>query len=142
MRKYHFSLLHRLEMMSFGDRSQAAAGATPGGILPNPRVPSMTSGYPQSASVGTNIGVAVNSSGYSSRSTAQVGQVTTMSANVGYTSLQPSPNNSYPISPDVRLKKLPFYDILGELLKPSTLGKFFFFLTKVYKMLIFLLIKC
>lgn len=31
---------------------------------------------------------------------------------------QPS---QYPIHPDVRLKKLPFYDLLGELLKPSSL---------------------
>lgn len=27
----------------------------------------------------------------------------------------------YPVHPDVRLKKLPFYDLLGELLKPSSL---------------------
>ncbi|XP_015125936.1 E3 SUMO-protein ligase PIAS3 [Diachasma alloeum] len=31
---------------------------------------------------------------------------------------QPS---QYPVHPDVRLKKLPFYDLLGELLKPSSL---------------------
>ncbi|CAG2066303.1 unnamed protein product, partial [Timema podura] len=30
-----------------------------------------------------------------------------------------SPN--YPVHPDVRLKKLPFYDILVELIKPSSL---------------------
>lgn len=30
---------------------------------------------------------------------------------------------SYPIHPDVRLKKLPFYEMMGELLKPSTLSK-------------------
>lgn len=29
--------------------------------------------------------------------------------------------NQYPIHPDVRLKKLPFYDLLGEILKPSSL---------------------
>ncbi|KAF4531241.1 hypothetical protein B566_EDAN018358 [Ephemera danica] len=29
----------------------------------------------------------------------------------------------YPVHPDVKLKRLPFYDILGELIKPSTLGK-------------------
>ncbi|XP_026287154.1 E3 SUMO-protein ligase PIAS4 isoform X2 [Frankliniella occidentalis] len=33
-----------------------------------------------------------------------------------------TPNmGSYPIHPDVRLKKLPFYEMMGELLKPSTL---------------------
>lgn len=31
--------------------------------------------------------------------------------------------NSYPVHPDVKLKKLPFYELLGELLKPSSLGK-------------------
>ncbi|RXG58902.1 E3 SUMO-protein ligase PIAS1 [Armadillidium vulgare] len=117
----------QLEMMSFGDRSQSAGTTAPGGILPNQRVPSglntMSTGYSQSGNVGGNMGVTVNSSGYSSRSSsAQVGQVPTMSGGVGYSSIQPSHNNSYPISPDVRLKKLPFYDILGELLKPSTLG--------------------
>lgn len=30
---------------------------------------------------------------------------------------------SYPVHPDVRLKKLPFYEMRGELLKPSTLSK-------------------
>jgi len=30
-----------------------------------------------------------------------------------------------PVHPDVRLKPLPFYDVLGELLKPSTLSEFF-----------------
>lgn len=34
----------------------------------------------------------------------------------------------YPIHPDVKLKKLPFYDHLGELLKPSSLCKYFQFL--------------
>lgn len=29
-----------------------------------------------------------------------------------------------PVHPDVRLKPLPFYDVLGELLKPSTLSEF------------------
>jgi hypothetical protein len=33
----------------------------------------------------------------------------------------PSPAPAYPIQPDVRFKRLPFYDILGELLKPSSL---------------------
>ena len=27
----------------------------------------------------------------------------------------------YPVHPDVKLKKLPFFDLLGELLKPSSL---------------------
>lgn len=33
----------------------------------------------------------------------------------------PVPYNSYPVHPDVKLKRLPFFDMLGELLKPSTL---------------------
>jgi hypothetical protein len=28
----------------------------------------------------------------------------------------------YPVHPDVRLKRLPFFDMMGELLKPSSLG--------------------
>lgn len=32
------------------------------------------------------------------------------------------PPGSYPIHPDVRLKKLPFYELQAELLKPSTLS--------------------
>lgn len=31
---------------------------------------------------------------------------------------------SYPIHPDVRFKNLPFYDLLAELLKPSSLSKY------------------
>ncbi|GLH04161.1 Uncharacterized protein GBIM_09933 [Gryllus bimaculatus] len=30
--------------------------------------------------------------------------------------------SSYPVHPDVKLKRLPFFDLLGELLKPSTLA--------------------
>ena len=29
--------------------------------------------------------------------------------------------SQYPVHPDVKFKKLPFYDMLGELLKPSSL---------------------
>ncbi|XP_011496212.1 PREDICTED: E3 SUMO-protein ligase PIAS2 [Ceratosolen solmsi marchali] len=36
------------------------------------------------------------------------------------TPLQIQPNQ-YPVHPDVKLKKLPFFDLLGELLKPSSL---------------------
>ncbi|XP_014487444.1 PREDICTED: E3 SUMO-protein ligase PIAS2 isoform X6 [Dinoponera quadriceps] len=35
--------------------------------------------------------------------------------------LQMQPATQYPVHPDVRLKKLPFFDLLGELLKPSSL---------------------
>ncbi|XP_076289152.1 E3 SUMO-protein ligase Su(var)2-10 isoform X1 [Lasioglossum baleicum] len=35
--------------------------------------------------------------------------------------LQIQPRSQYPVHPDVRLKKLPFYDLLAELLKPSSL---------------------
>lgn len=37
------------------------------------------------------------------------------------TPLHIQPTSQYPIHPDVRLKKLPFFDLLGELLKPSSL---------------------
>uniref|UniRef100_T1JE32 Protein inhibitor of activated STAT n=1 Tax=Strigamia maritima TaxID=126957 RepID=T1JE32_STRMM len=30
-------------------------------------------------------------------------------------------SNNYPVHPDVKFKRLPFYDVLGELLKPATL---------------------
>ncbi|XP_034177830.1 E3 SUMO-protein ligase Su(var)2-10 isoform X2 [Osmia lignaria lignaria] len=35
--------------------------------------------------------------------------------------LQIQPRSQYPVHPDVRFKKLPFFDLLGELLKPSSL---------------------
>ncbi|XP_012261053.1 E3 SUMO-protein ligase PIAS1-like isoform X2 [Athalia rosae] len=35
--------------------------------------------------------------------------------------LQLQQPNQYPVHPDVKLKKLPFFDLLGELLKPSSL---------------------
>ncbi|XP_031831683.1 E3 SUMO-protein ligase Su(var)2-10 isoform X1 [Nomia melanderi] len=35
--------------------------------------------------------------------------------------LQIQPRSQYPVHPDVKLKKLPFYDLLAELLKPSSL---------------------
>ncbi|XP_033227124.1 E3 SUMO-protein ligase PIAS3 isoform X2 [Belonocnema kinseyi] len=36
-------------------------------------------------------------------------------------SLQMQQPNQYPVHPDVKFKKLPFFDLLGELLKPSSL---------------------
>lgn len=49
------------------------------------------------------------------------------------------PNNYYPVHPDVKFKRLPFFDILADLLKPSSLvpqnsqrlqeGTFYFHLT-------------
>ena len=114
-------------MMSFGDRSQQAATG-PAGILPAQKVPmglNSMAGYTQSASVG-NLGV--NSSLNSSRYSASSPQVaaTALSSAVGYSALGGNPlSSTYPINPDVKLKKLPFYDMLGELLKPSSLGKAF-----------------
>ena len=35
----------------------------------------------------------------------------------------PSSSSQVPVHPDVRFKRLAFYDVLGELLKPSSLGK-------------------
>lgn len=31
------------------------------------------------------------------------------------------PVNTYPVHPDVKFKRLPFYDLISELIKPSTL---------------------
>ena len=42
---------------------------------------------------------------------------------VALSSQQQQLSASYPINPDVKLRKLPFYDILAELLKPSSLGE-------------------
>lgn len=52
---------------------------------------------------------------------------------------QTLPSNNYPIHPDVKFRRLPFYDILADLLKPSSLvpqsnqrmqeGTFYFHLT-------------
>lgn len=44
------------------------------------------------------------------------------------TKVNPTPTSapisgSYPIHPDVKFKTLPFYDLLAELLKPSSLSK-------------------
>lgn len=131
-----FSLL-RLEMMSFGDRSQAAAGG-PTGIHPAQKVPmglgSITA-YTQSASVPSLPGVSSSHTNTRYSSSSAVAASAIPSA-VGYSSLTSnSHNSSFPINPDVKLKKLPFYDILGELLKPSSLGKrtgfFSFIFTKV-----------
>ncbi len=49
-----------------------------------------------------------------------------VSGHMGYGSSNVVPqthsHNSIPIHPDVRFKHLPFYDKLGELIKPSSLG--------------------
>jgi hypothetical protein len=45
------------------------------------------------------------------------------SATAAALSAQQLSSTNYPINPDVKLKKLPFYDILAELLKPSSLGE-------------------
>lgn len=37
-----------------------------------------------------------------------------------------SQHSNYPVHPDVKLKRLPFYDLLAELIKPSTLGMLLF----------------
>lgn len=120
--------LFRLEMMSFGDRSQAAASGQPG-ILPAQKVPPMglnsITGYNQTGGVGSMAGVtsSLSSSRYST-SSSQVAPPSGISTAVGYPTLTSnSHSSSYPINPDVKLKKLPFYDIMGELLKPSSLGK-------------------
>ena len=69
------------------------------------------------SNVGSVAGVSHSSSRYSTPS-AQVAQAAQAAVSAYALS-----NASFPISPDVKLKNLPFYDVLGELLKPSTLGK-------------------
>ncbi|XP_063876319.1 E3 SUMO-protein ligase PIAS2-like isoform X9 [Scylla paramamosain] len=114
----------QLEMMSFGDRSQAAAGG-PAGILPAQKVPlglNSIASYTQPASVGGIGGVTstLASSRYSTNSQVVASGISSAG---GYSSISANSHNStYPINPDVKLKKLPFYDILGELLKPSSLA--------------------
>ncbi len=34
------------------------------------------------------------------------------------------PTNLHPVHPDVKLQRLPFYDLLDELIKPTSLGEF------------------
>ncbi|KAK4292219.1 hypothetical protein Pmani_034994 [Petrolisthes manimaculis] len=125
----------QLEMMSFGDRSQAAASG-PQGILPAQKVPmglGTIAGYTQSTGgvgVGSGGGGGGGGSTHSSSSsryatTSPQMQATGLSSAsvVGYSSLaNNSLTSSYPINPDVKLKKLPFYDILAELHKPSSLA--------------------
>ncbi|XP_071516827.1 E3 SUMO-protein ligase PIAS4-like isoform X8 [Panulirus ornatus] len=115
----------QLEMMSFGDRSQAAASG-PTGIHPAQKVPmglNTIAGYTQAGGVGSIGGVSsTHSTSRYSSSSSQVA-ATGISTAVGYSTLTSnSHNSSYPINPDVKLKKLPFYDILAELLKPSSLA--------------------
>ena len=42
----------------------------------------------------------------------------------GSASLSVPADRLLPVHPDVRLKRLPFYDMIAELLKPSTLSEF------------------
>lgn len=112
----------QLEMMSFGDRSgQGAPVAGAPGLHPSQKVPmglGSIAGYPQ-ASVG-----AIATANSASRYAASSAQVSAGMAQggVAYSGLTSHGQSSYPINPDVKLKRLPFYDILGELLKPSSLA--------------------
>ncbi|XP_050723980.1 E3 SUMO-protein ligase PIAS2-like isoform X3 [Eriocheir sinensis] len=105
-------------------QSQAGAGG-PTGILPAQKVPlgiNSIGSYTQSPSVGSIGGVTstLASSRYSTNSQVVASGISSAG---GYSSISSnSHNSSYPINPDVKLKKLPFYDILGELLKPSSLA--------------------
>lgn len=56
-----------------------------------------------------------------------------------FATAKPTMQSAYPVHPDVRLKRLPFFDVLADLIKPSTLvpqntqrmqdASFFFHLT-------------
>lgn len=54
-------------------------------------------------------------------------------ANAQHMSQKQAPNpNQYPVHPDVKFKRLPFYDILGELIKPSSLSMYLTFLLNFF----------
>lgn len=114
-------------MMSFGDRSQVAGGA-PTPILPAQKAPmslSTIAGYAQSVSGGGGGTGGISSTLASSRytvSTPQVASSGALSAAGSYAAALTS--NIFPVNPNVKLKRLPFYDIISELLKPSTLCEF------------------
>lgn len=120
-----FFLLFRLEMMSFGDRSQVAGGA-PTPILPAQKAPmslSTIAGYAQSVSGGGGGTGGISSTLASSRYTVSAPQVASSGALSAAGSYAAALSNIYPVNPDVKLKRLPFYDIISELLKPSTLSE-------------------
>ncbi|KAK3861417.1 hypothetical protein Pcinc_032610 [Petrolisthes cinctipes] len=111
----------QLEMMSFGDRSQVAGGA-PTPILSAQKAPmslSTIAGYAQSVSGGGGINATISAPRYTV-STPQVASSGALSTAASYTSALTS--NLYAVNPNVKLKRLPFYDIISELLKPSTLS--------------------
>ena len=66
----------------------------------------------------------VGQRGYSSAVASASAGLTMPYSAAAALSAQQQLSASYPINPDVKLKKLPFYDILAELLKPSSLGNF------------------
>ena len=106
-------------------RSQAASSGPPG-LHPAQKVPmglSTIAGYSNTGSVSGLASASHGSSRYSTPSAqvAQAAQVAVSAMTGAYAGL--AAQGSFPISPDVKLKKLPFYDILSELLRPSTLGK-------------------
>lgn len=116
--------------MSFGDRSQVAGGA-PTPILPAQKAPmslSTIAGYAQSVSGGGGgtggISSTLASTLASSRYTVSTPQVASSGALSAAGSYAAALSNIYPVNPDVKLKRLPFYDIISELLKPSTLSEF------------------
>lgn len=111
--------------MSFGDRSQVAGGA-PTPILPAQKAPmslSTIAGYAQSVSGGGGGTGGISSTLASSRYTVSTPQVASSGALSAAGSYAAALSNIYPVNPDVKLKRLPFYDIISELLKPSTLSE-------------------
>lgn len=40
----------------------------------------------------------------------------------GSSLVSPAQSSMFPVHPDVRLKHLPFYDVVAELMKPTSLG--------------------
>ncbi|XP_047738926.1 E3 SUMO-protein ligase PIAS2-like [Hyalella azteca] len=109
-----------IEVMSYGARGSQGAGgaANPHGLHVNkvPSVPLSTMAYAQQTGVSSQ-----QQRSYSAAISA-AGLAMTYPASAAALSAQQLSSANYPINPDVKLKKLPFYDILAELLKPSSLA--------------------
>lgn len=107
----------QIEVMSYGGRGNQGGGASnPHGLHSNkvPPLPLNTLAYPP-----TGVSSQQQRS-YTAAVANAAGLTMPYSAAAAALSAQQL-TASYPINPDVKLKKLPFYDILAELLKPASL---------------------
>ncbi|XP_076052036.1 E3 SUMO-protein ligase Su(var)2-10 isoform X6 [Oratosquilla oratoria] len=107
--------------MSFGERSQTTAGTPAATLHPAQKVSLSLGSIPGYSQTGASHLAQSHSTRYSNAATTAA--ATTLGGGVVYPTLAAAAHgSSYPINPDVKLKNLPFYDVLGELLKPSTLA--------------------